>query len=256
MKKFSRERLVNIAISILIVLYLLLCGVVWKYTDLKTALLMISIPINILYFLYIKSDKAYLLISKYILRPYFMASNDWKFIGKITNVENFKIPDRNEITSLIKDVEIVDKLSIKKYQVNRYSIDYDGGKINFTIEYDPKKREVKVQTNKFTATDLNYLETLKLIYEVLKIIKVSLEGKLQESYDLIIYYKENPYYGFYLKQIPKKFIRKFSLNLTFPSSKSNIQVNKNKIQISAGDFEYLRDSAVKVLELSELPAHH
>lgn len=256
MKKFSKERLINIAISILIVFYLILCGIVWKYTDLKTAFLMISIPLNILSFLYIKSDKAYLLISKYILRPYFMASNDWKLVGKILNVQDFKIPNKDEIKSLIKDEELVDKLSIKKYQVNRYIINYDGGKITFTVEYEPIKKEVKIQTNKFTTTDLNYIETLNLIYELLKVIKASLEGNLQESYDLIIYYKENPYYGFYLKQIPKKFIKDFSLNLAFPSPKSNIHVSKNKIQISAGDFEYLRDSTIKVLELSELPTYH
>jgi len=252
MNKLSKERLINIGLIVFIIFYILLCIYVGIKFDLKTALLLISIPLSILQFFYIKSEKAYMILSKYFLRPFFMAQNDWKFTGLLENVEKFSIPDIKTINEKFPTT-FLQNIVIKKQGENKYKIDYDSGKIVFTVEYFPVKKKVSITTNKFTTTDLEYEKNLNIIHDVLEIIKSSIEGQLKESYDILIFYKENPYYGFYLKQIPKQFIKDFSIKLAIPSPNSVVKISKDKIQVSSRRFRDLEGTTKKVLELSEVP---
>ena len=256
MVKFSKSRFINICCLFIMLLYLIIVTIYsFHYKkDIKLWLLMISIPLNVIQFLYTKSDKAYMLISKYIFRPFLIASCDWQFIGCIEKVTSFNIPDNNAIERVVKNSpKLAGKIFIKPLSINKYCISYDKDKIRLTVEYDPVKKKISIFTNKFTVGDTDYFDMLELLYNLLKIVKTAAKGE-KEVYDIVIFYKENPYYGFYLKQIPIKFIKDFFINLTFPSHSSIVRVHKNKIQISANDFHFLKETTLRVLELSELPS--
>jgi hypothetical protein len=257
----SKVRVISNLIIIFVILFVIVLGVIaYRTNKLELFITVISMLYGAILTAYIKSPKAYLCINKYLLRPFYDRWNTWNFSALFEDVklqigfEEFYKVLRNQLE---KDPEFV----VIMQASNICKIKYKNDLVVFTLifeisteEDEEDSKKLFIKTNSFNVPDTNYEEMWELIYKVLTYVKKALKSYKQEIYNLTVEYKENPYYGFFLKQIPYDFIEKFSLKIKMPTTRGNyrILVDKQKIDISTNDPLYLKEGLFRVLELSEV----
>ncbi len=202
---------------------------------------------SILMFVYIKSPKAYLFFHKWVLRPFVDRWSIWQFSGYLRVINRI---DTHEFLAKLKKSLGEEFVIIKESDV-LLKINYHDGLIVFRIRVEDN--EVNIFTNSFSVPDTEYENLWDILFKVIDSLEKILKPE-EKSYNLVLEYKENPYYKFFLKQIPFDFIEKFSLIIRIPTvhSKYRVIVTKTKVDITSSNASYLKEGVFKALELSEL----
>jgi len=200
-----------------------------------------------LMFIYIKSPKAYLFFHKWVLRPFVDRWSIWRFSGYLL------VSDKKDSYDIVKKLKelLPDDFRVSLQSDTFIKISYRDNLLLFFVRIE--NNEVNIFTNPISAPDTEYENLWDVLFRVVDAFENIYRVK-ERSYSLVLEYKENPYYKFFLKQIPFDFIDKFSLTIRIPTahSKYKVTVTKTKVDITSSRISYLKEGVFKALELSEL----
>lgn len=113
--------------------------------------------------------------------------------------------------------------------------------ISFSINSNETERPyIYLKTNKMLVPSHIYNEKLHNLGRWLESIG-NLDYTLDPSYELQIEFKQNPFFGFYLKRLPRELIENFNCSINLPTTKSTSEVTTTK------DYILVRSTIVSSL---------
>lgn len=252
-------RFIPIAASIILIFIVAICLNDW-FTRWNGAIGIISFSVILVTwvanFYYFRNERFYLLVQRALLYLR-RADTNWLFNVQYYNVakNNDKLPWQKEgyaeqIALLLKEV-LNKPVLIKSHLLNKAVFCIDR-LINFTLRYNSEP-SVFLSVDKLLVPAQRYKEYINILSNIFTTLERDLQAK-EAIYTMHIEFpNRNPYFGFFIRHIPKSKLNEFrcTFNPSITSQRSRIEVQKNSIAITTDSINNLNILAMDYLSLSK-----
>lgn len=207
-------------------------------------------------FYYFRNERFFLLIQRVLLR-FRRTDATWFFNVHYVNVakNNGNLPWQKEkfaenLALLLKEV-LNKPVLIKNHLLNRTSFCIDSF-IHLTLRYSSDLTS-NLSIEKLLVPAHRYKEYMHILIEVFSTVERELRAKTVVYSMHIEFHKQNPYFGFFIRHIPKDSLSKFRCTFapSIATAGSTIDVQKSGIVITTDSISKLHNLAISYLSLSK-----
>jgi hypothetical protein len=228
-----------------------------KYSHLEGVITALIVLFNAYLFLaslfYYRSERFYLFVQRQLLR-FRRTHTRWKFVTHYKEVEAFKAGQNRivEIGNLLSAsfAKVFPKSKVtRKQSLNEIEIIVDDGD-RFVFRLDHDHDEAYFVTSRMRVPSGIYVGYLRQNIHLLSEVEKQLSPK-SVDYRLEIEFDRNPYFGFFLRNVPADLVKTFHCVFhTTVRAGASVEVWTNTVAVSTADCFALQEVATNYLALS------
>lgn len=214
----------------------------------------LEVYVFIAWAVYLKNERTYLFVQRILLR-FRRTHTFWKFKVSYSSTPALK-GQSFDIDESVVAIEQAFKDAIPTASIsaitlkNQVTVTIDDGD-RFIFDFDHAQEELHVTSSRIRVPSHLYAAQLASLLRITSSIERSLQPGVA-FYGLDINFDKNPYFGFFVQNVPINLIRGFHCSFqTTIRPGCTVEANKTTIFVSARDYPSLMEVAESYLSLSE-----